>query len=212
VGGDYYDFWPIDDHRFGMLIADVAGKGTSAALYMAELKGLMLALSRLEESPRQLLIEVNRHLADHLDNRSFVTMTYAVIDLERQTLTAARAGHTPLIVVSGGQSEVIVPDGMVLGLRLPGASERFAEVLVEHARPLLPGDVIVLYTDGITEAMDRDGELFGDAALARVLAGEHHRDAAGIRERVVRDVRAFVGDAEPHDDMTMVVLKLGGEA
>jgi serine phosphatase RsbU (regulator of sigma subunit) len=70
----------------------------------------------------------------------------------------------------------------------------------------------VLYTDGITEAMDADGELFGDAALARVLAAEHHRDAAGIRERVVRDVRAFVGDAEPHDDMTMVVLKLGQEA
>jgi sigma-B regulation protein RsbU (phosphoserine phosphatase) len=139
-------------------------------------------------------------------------MTYAVIDLEHRTLTSARAGHTPLIVVSGGRSEVIVSDGMVLGLRLPGASERFADVLVEDTRPLLPGDVIVLYTDGITEAMDADGELFGDAALARVLAAEHHRDAAGIRERVVRDVRAFVGDAEPHDDMTMVVLKLGQEA
>jgi serine phosphatase RsbU (regulator of sigma subunit) len=212
VGGDYYDFFQLGPRRLAVLIADVSGKGTSAALYMAELKGLMLALSRAEESPRQLLIEVNRHLADHLDNRSFVTMTYAVIDLEQRTLTAARAGHTPLIVVTGGRSEVIVPDGMVLGLRLPGASERFADVLVEHARPLLPGDVIVLYTDGITEAMDADGELFGDAALARVLAGEHHRDAAGIRERVVRDVRAFVGDAEPHDDMTMVVLKLAGEA
>ncbi len=191
VGGDYYDFFQLGPRRLAVLIADVSGKGTSAALYMAELKGLMLALSRAEESPRQLLIQVNRHLADHLDNRSFVTMTYAVIDLEQRTLTSARAGHTPLIVVSGGRSEVIVPDGMVLGLRLPGASERFADVLVEHTRPLLPGDVIVLYTDGITEAMDADGELFGDAALARVLAAEHHRDAAGIRERVVRDVRAF---------------------
>ena len=212
VGGDYYDFFQLGPRRLAVLIADVSGKGTSAALYMAELKGLMLALSRAEESPRELLIQVNRHLADHLDNRSFVTMTYTVIDLEERTLTTARAGHTPLIVVSGGRSEVIVPDGMVLGLRLPGASERFADVLVEHTRPLLPGDVIVLYTDGITEAMDADGELFGDTALARVLAGEHHRDAAGIRERVVRDVRAFVGDAEPHDDMTMVILKLGGEA
>jgi serine phosphatase RsbU (regulator of sigma subunit) len=179
---------------------------------MAELKGLMLALSRAGHSPRRVLIDVNRLLADHLDNRSFITMTYAVIDLERRTLTAARAGHTPLIVVSGGRSEVITPDGMVLGLRLPGASERFEAVLAEHTRPLLPGDVIVLYTDGITEAMDPSGELFGDAALARVLAGQRDRDAAGIRERVVRDVRAFVGDAEPHDDMTMVVLKLDEEA
>lgn len=211
VGGDYYDFFPLGPRRLAVLMADVSGKGTSAALYMAELKGLMLALSRSHESPRQLLIEVNRHLADHLDNRSFVTMTYAVIDLERRVLTAARAGHTPLLVVSHGRSEVIVPDGMVLGLRLPGADERFGEILVEHTRPLLPGDVIVLYTDGITEAMDAAGELFGDAALARVVAGEHHRDAAGIRERVVRDVRGFAGDAEPHDDMTMVVLKLGAE-
>jgi len=96
-----------------------------------------------------------------------------------------------------------------LGLRLPGATERFAQVLEEHTRPLEPGDVIVLYTDGITEAMDESGELFSDEALARVVSSQHHLDAAGIRERVIRDVRAFVGNAEPHDDMTMIVLKVG---
>jgi serine phosphatase RsbU (regulator of sigma subunit) len=186
----------------------VSGKGTSAALYMAELKGLMLALTRKEESPRRLLIEANRLLSEHLDNRSFITMTYAIIDLETRTLTCARAGHTPLIVVSGGRSHVICPSGMVLGLRLPGAAERFAEVLEEHTRPLAAGDVIVLYTDGITEAMNADGDLFSDEALGRVVEGQDDQDAAGIRERVVREVRAFVGDAEPHDDMTMIVLKV----
>jgi sigma-B regulation protein RsbU (phosphoserine phosphatase) len=100
---------------------------------------------------------------------------------------------------------------MVLGLRLPGAGERFEQLLCEHTRPLHPGDVIVLYTDGITEAMDADGELFGDAALAKVLASQHHLDVAGIRERVLRDVKAFVGDAEPHDDMTMVVIKIADQ-
>lgn len=213
VGGDYYDFFEVGPQQLGVLIADVSGKGTSAALYMAELKGLMLALSHKEPSPRRLLIDVNRRLADHLDNRSFITMTYLVLDLGARTLRFARAGHTPLIVVSGGRSEVLVPEGMVLGLRLPGASERFEQMLTEYTQPVRPGDVIVLYTDGVTEAMDRDGELFGDAALARVLASHHGLDAAGIRERVVRDVKTFVGDAEPHDDMTMVVLKLadGGE-
>ena len=127
VGGDYYDFFELGPRQLGVLIADVSGKGTSAALYMAELKGLMLALSHDERSPRQLLIDVNRLLAEHLDNRSFITMTYAVIDLDARTLTCARAGHTPLIVVSGGESEVIVPAGMVLGLRLPGAGERFED-------------------------------------------------------------------------------------
>src|SRR5580765_8121864 len=191
------------------MVADVSGKGTSAALYMAELKGLMLSLTEKEESPRRLLIEANRMLANHLDNRSFITMTYAVIDLDARTLTCARAGHTPLIVVSGGASEVIIPGGMVLGLRLPGAAERFADVLEEHTRPIAAGDVIVLYTDGITEAMNETGDLFSDETLARVVVGQHNFDAAGIRERVVREVRAFVGDAEPHDDMTMIILKVG---
>lgn len=209
VGGDYYDFFELGPRQIGVLIADVSGKGTSAALYMAELKGLMLALSHQERSPRKLLIDVNRLLAAHLDNRSFITMTYAIIDLEAATLTLARAGHTPTIVVSGGASHLITPEGMVLGLRLPGAGERFEQMLREHTQPIATGDVIVLYTDGITEAMDGDGELFGDTALAHVLASQQHLDAAGIRERVLREVKAFVGDAEPHDDMTMVVIKIG---
>jgi sigma-B regulation protein RsbU (phosphoserine phosphatase) len=212
VGGDYYDFFELSPRRLGVMVADVSGKGTSAALYMAELKGLMLALSQKEESPRRLLIEANRLLADQLDNRSFITMTYAVIDLDTRTLTSARAGHTPMMVVSNGCSEVIAPSGMVLGLRLPGAAERFGQVLEEHTRSIHAGDVIVLYTDGITEAMNESGELFSDETLARVVAGQDDLDAAGIRERVVREVGMFVGNAEPHDDMTMVVMKIDGVA
>jgi sigma-B regulation protein RsbU (phosphoserine phosphatase) len=208
VSGDYYDFFELGPRQLGVLVADVSGKGTSAALYMAELKGLMLALSHTEPSPRQLLRIVNHLLSEHLDNRSFITAVYAVIDLDSMTVTYARAGHTPMIVASEGAAHVLVPDGMVLGLRLPGASERFDTILEEHRRPLVPGDLIVLYTDGITEAMNATGDLFGDEALTRILASASDRDAAAVRERVVRDVRAFVGDAEPHDDMTMVVIKI----
>jgi serine phosphatase RsbU (regulator of sigma subunit) len=212
VGGDYYDFFELGPRQLGVLIADVSGKGTSAALYMAELKGLMLALSHTERSPKALLKTVNHLLADHLDNRSFITAAYAVIDLDRMTITCARAGHTPLIFVSGGRCEVLVPDGMVLGLRLPGAGERFDTLLEEHTRPLLPGDLIALYTDGITEAMDERGELFGDEALCAILAGSGDADPAMIRERIVREVLAFVGTADPHDDMTMVLIKIDGRA
>jgi sigma-B regulation protein RsbU (phosphoserine phosphatase) len=208
VGGDYYDVFELGPRRLGVLIADVSGKGTSAALYMAELKGLLLALSHSAPSPRQLLIDVNRRLADHLDNRSFITMTYAVIDLDRGVLTSARAGHTPLIVVSGERAEIVASEGMVLGLRLPGAGERFEAVLEEDTRPLRPGDVVVLYTDGVTEAMNRAGDLFGDTALAEIVSSHRPLSAAGIRERVLREVKSFVGDAEPHDDMTMVIAKV----
>lgn len=208
VGGDYYDFFEVGPRQLGVLIADVSGKGTSAALYMAELKGLMLALSHSEASPGRLLRTVNHLLAEHLDNRSFITATYAVVDLDRMTMTCARAGHTPLIVVSGSHAELVVPEGMVLGLRLPGAAARFDALLEERTCPLRSGDLIVLYTDGITEAMDGAGELFGDGNLARVLSAAGDLAPAAVRERVVREVRAFVGDAEPHDDMTMVAIRI----
>ena len=97
VGGDYYDFFKLPGGLLGVLIADVSGKGTSAALYMAELKGLVLSLSQIYLSPRKLLTEVNRIISDNLDSRSFITMTYAVIDLKAGRMTYARAGHTPLI-------------------------------------------------------------------------------------------------------------------
>ncbi len=195
VGGDYYDFFDLGPRQLGVLIADVAGKGTSAALYMAELKGLMLSLSRTHRSPRRLLIEVNELLAGHLDNRSFITMTYAVIDLDAGTLTSARAGHTPLVVVNCGVSEVVMSSGMVVGLRIPGVHERFESLLEEHSRPICQGDVIIFYTDGVTEAMNVTGDLFGETALADVVTANDGLDAPDIRECILRDVKLFVGDA-----------------
>src|SRR5215203_3772421 len=97
VGGDYYDFFHLSGDQQTEPVADVAGKGTSAALYMAELKGLVLALSQSHSSPRSLLLEVNRIISENLDSRSFITMTYAVIDMQLGTMTYCRAGHTPLV-------------------------------------------------------------------------------------------------------------------
>jgi sigma-B regulation protein RsbU (phosphoserine phosphatase) len=211
VGGDYYDFFPLGPRRLGVLIADVSGKGTSAALYMAELKGLVLSLSQIYQSPRQLLIEVNRIISDNLDTRSFITMTYAVVDLDAGTMTFARAGHTPVIFVkdgAAGGAQSLVPNGLVVGLRIPGAQEKFTELLEERRIDLCRGDVIALYTDGITEAMDASSDLFGDARLTRLIAEHGHLDAADLRERILREVEAFVGHADQHDDMTMILIKV----
>ena len=212
VGGDYYDFFPLSPDRLGLLIADVSGKGTSAALYMAELKGLVLSLSQIYQSPRQLLLEVNRIISEHLDSRSFITMTYGMIDLAAGTLTYARAGHTPLIHVRGAPGadrvRILTPSGMVLGLRIPGAAEKFAELLEEDCISLETGDVIVLYTDGITEAMNSDADLFGDARLSEIVEEHGHLESGELRERILREIEAFVGAADQHDDMTMILLKV----
>jgi serine phosphatase RsbU (regulator of sigma subunit) len=213
VGGDYYDFLPLDDHRLGVLIADVSGKGTSAALYMAELKGLMLSLSEIHSSPRELLVSVNRIIAHHLDARSFITMTYAIIDMRARTMTYARAGHTPLIYVPspgpGGRSRVkiLAPDGLVLGLKIDNG-EMFERLLQEETIPLGAGDLYLFFTDGISEAMNQHDDCFGESRLGQLIESHAHLPSDELRERVLREISAFVGDAPQHDDMTMILLKI----
>jgi sigma-B regulation protein RsbU (phosphoserine phosphatase) len=213
VGGDYYDFLPLDDHRLGVLIADVSGKGTSAALYMAELKGLILSLSEIHSSPRELLVTANRIIAKHLDARSFITMTYAVIDLRARTMTYARAGHTPLIYVPGTTSggpahaHILAPDGLVLGLKID-SGEMFERLLQEESIPLRAGDLYLFFTDGISEAMNAQDDCFGENRLGQLVESHAHLPSDELRERVLREINAFVGDAPQHDDMTMILLKV----
>ena len=207
VGGDYYDFLPLENDRLGILIADVAGKGTSAALYMAELKGLVLSLSRHHVSPRQMLIEANRIISKHLDARSFITMTYAVVDLRARTMTCARAGHCPLIYVPGPDAasrtpQVLTPEGMVLGLQFD-LGDTFDRLLEEVTLPLGRGDLFVLYTDGISEAMNPQGDCFGDQRLVEL--AERHADltfgrSAGAHPRRGARLRRRCGAARRHDD------------
>jgi serine phosphatase RsbU (regulator of sigma subunit)/HAMP domain-containing protein len=214
VGGDYYDFFPLAEGRVGLLIADVSGKGTSAALYMAELKGLMLSLSRIHTSPRALLIEANEIIKYHLDSRSFITMTYAVIDLAAGTLTCARAGHTPFMRIGGSdrnggapRAEVLTPDGMVLGLNLD-RGERFARFLEELTLPLASQDLFFFFTDGVSEAMDAAGECFGEARLSTFLEAHADSTPEGIRDRLVQEVASFVHGQPQHDDITMVIVRI----
>ena len=214
VGGDYYDFIRLGERRLGVLVADVSGKGASAAFYMAELKGLVLSLARIHESPRQLLIEINRIAAGTLDARSFITMTYAVIDMDRRLLTFARAGHTPLMHLArdghASGARVLAPDGLVAGL--DGFERQFEELLEEDTLAIGAGDLMALFTDGITEAMNVDDEQFGEERLARLL--EQHRDAGldALGRQVLDSVGGFVGSAAQHDDMTIVLLRIDGGA
>jgi serine phosphatase RsbU (regulator of sigma subunit) len=240
VGGDYYDYLPLGEQRVGIIIADVAGKGTSAALYMAELKGLMLSLTQLHTSPRELLINANRVIAQHLDARSFITMTYAVVDLRARTMTYARAGHCPLIYLPGpggtahgagrssGQEQtdggghdgdggsalavaravqVQIPDGLVLGLKID-RGERFDSLLEEVTLPLGAGDVVLMFTDGVTDAMNAEGDPFGEERLAALVAEHGDLPFEELRERILREIRAFAGPTGLQDDLTFVLLKM----
>jgi sigma-B regulation protein RsbU (phosphoserine phosphatase) len=212
VGGDYYDFWAIDDHRYGMLIADVAGKGTSAALYMAELKGIVLSFSQSHVSPRRLLIDANRIISNHLDTRRFITMTYGVVDVRARTLTYARAGHCPLIrlpgpTASSQAAEVLAPDGLVLGLKLDDG-QTFERLLEEATLPIAPGDVFLLYTDGLTEAMNASGDFFGEDRLSALVQSHGSGPFHQLRDAILSSISTFVGAVEQQDDMTMLLLRV----
>jgi serine phosphatase RsbU (regulator of sigma subunit) len=210
VGGDYYDLLPLSATRMGVLVADVSGKGTSAALYMAELKGLVLSLSRIYDSPGRLLVEANRILCANMDSRSFITMTYAVIDTEARTMRYARAGHNPLIHLQSrtGSTHVLAPPGLGLGIDRHG---RFEEILEEASVPLHDGDVFLFFTDGISEAMNTRSELFGELRLRDLVLRTEALGSEEIKEAILEEIRVFVGDAAQHDDMTMVIVKVVAE-
>ena len=209
VGGDYYDLLPLSPTRLGVLVADVSGKGTSAALYMAELKGLVLSLSRIYDSPARLLSEANRILAATLDARSFITMTYAVVDTAAQTMRYARAGHNPMIHLEAGtgRTRVLTPPGLGLGI---DEGTRFDQILEEAEVPLRSGDLFLFFTDGLSEAMNGRAELFGERRLRDVIesAGNEGEEASVLKDRILAEIRRFVGDAAQNDDMTMVILKV----
>jgi serine phosphatase RsbU (regulator of sigma subunit) len=209
VGGDYYDCLPLGDGRLALLIADVSGKGTSAALYMAELKGLILSLSRVYSSPRSLLIEANEILAANLDSRSFITMAYAIIDMNERRMTYARAGHNPIFHIPangvGRKTRVLAPEGLGLALDRGGSFER---ILEEDSVALESGDFFLFFTDGISEAMNDRSELFGEDRLRILLEENADLQMEELREKLVDEVFSFAGGAVQHDDMTMVLVKV----
>jgi len=210
VGGDYYDLIPLGPNRLGVVIADVSGTGTRAAFIMAELKGLMLALSRIHESPRKVLVEANRVLHNALDSRTFITITYAVFDSAERRVTFARAGHSPLLhlIRRDGhwpRSEALAPPGLGLALD-PGPV--FDEILEERSERLHREETWLFFTDGVSEAMNGESDMFGEERLMRLLEEGAALPPADLQRTVEDAVLAFTG-AETHtDDLTMVLVRV----
>jgi len=206
IGGDYYDFFRLDKSRIGIVIADVTGKGTSAAFYMAVIKGLMVSLVHMHDSPEAVLREINRRLWDWMDRRIFITMGYAIFDTERGRCEFGRAGHTGLLVRRGdGSVDCFAPPGIGLGLE---AGRIFEKTIVRQDIPLASGDVLLLYTDGISETMNAASREFGEKRLMAVLKNSTDRDAKGIRQSIVRAVNRHRGRAAQHDDITLVTVRV----
>jgi serine phosphatase RsbU (regulator of sigma subunit)/type III secretory pathway component EscS len=208
VGGDLYEFLDMPQGRWVLCVGDVSGKGLPAALYMTLTSG-MLASARLhDETVAEMSLHLNRLLTAAGQRRTFVTMVLAALDPATATVTLARAGHNPpLLVRPEGPAVFLQPSGIGLGFT---AGPAFENNLVTTSFRLGPGDTLLLYSDGLVECMNPDRELYGEDRLKALAEQHRHLDPEPLRDAILESARDFRGAAEPHDDMTLLILKATG--
>ena len=201
VGGDFYDFVALKGGRLGIVIADVSDKGVSAALFMALARSLVRASVAARQRAVDALKRANRLIAEEAKFGMFVTLFYAVIDLEERTLTYVNAGHNPPLMWDGALSPIMLEGrGIALGV-LEDAD------LEEYTVPLKKGDVVVLYTDGVIEAINDQEEEFGTDRLAELVGARRNLPAPALVGEINRAVSEFTGPQPQFDDWTLLVLK-----
>jgi hypothetical protein len=207
VGGDYFDFILRNNRYMTVLIGDVSGKGVSAAFYMTMVKGIIKTLSKKTLEPATLLAEANEIFYENAPRDVFITIIYGVFDLEEKILTVASAGHNPLITWkhSTRQLDMVNPRGVALGLAY---GEQYNSIIREARIPFEERDLFVFYTDGVSEAMNTQEEIFGEERLKEVIKKHAHLSPQQLQEKIVEAVAQFSGKAPQHDDFTMVVVKV----
>jgi sigma-B regulation protein RsbU (phosphoserine phosphatase) len=210
VGGDFYDFCALAPNRLGIAVADVSGKGVPASLLMAICRTTLQQFAHQCESPARVLSQVNRAMAGNMRRGMFITLVCAIVDVEANTVTLARAGHElPLMLrrdPASGQpvGEFVPSEGMPVGLVDP---EMFDGVIADQTVPFVPGDTLVLYTDGVTEAANAEDQEYSGNRLCDTLRTLRGRTAAEINEGIFDGVRRFTGKDHQRDDLTLVTVR-----
>ena len=206
VGGDYYDFVNFKNDHLGFIIGDVSGKGTSAAFYMAEAKGVLQSLSKSHSNPKDLLINTNKILYDSMDKKTFITMTVASIDCDKRELSFSRAGHCPLLKYSAKKEscELLQPSGIGIGL---DKGDIFDDALEENKISLESGDIYIFYTDGLSEAMNDNEEEYGDQRLCELVESNAEKSVTELKEIIIDSILSFLNGRNLSDDLTLILLK-----
>jgi sigma-B regulation protein RsbU (phosphoserine phosphatase) len=204
VGGDFYDFFLIDQNRLGFVIGDVSGKGVPAAIFMAVSRTLIRATALEGLDPGQCLNYVNTALSADSDTAMFVTTFYGVLHTDTGKVEYAVGGHNPPFVLKkGGVEELAVTAGIVVGVL---SDARYETASLQ----LAPGEAIVLYTDGVTEALDASEVLFSEERLEELLGEVKDQPTEEIVRRVVGDVRRHAGGVPQSDDVTVLAIRYNG--
>ena len=206
VGGDYYDFIQLNKQKILAVVADVSGKGMSAALYMSKIQGMVHLAAHMYDTPREMLININRRIFEGLDRKSFITMILALFDLKKKEVRICRAGHNKALV--GDHKALKFLEGAGIGLGLE-RGKIFEDTIEEIRIALRSQRVFLFYTDGIPEAMNESNQQLGENVIVDILQKNQHRTVKEIQQSILNKVDKFRGTAEQHDDITMVVVKTG---
>lgn len=207
VGGDYFDLLTVNgsDSKLFVVIGDVSGKGLSASLYMTKLQTMVKFACTEGRSPKDILIEINRRIFTEIERNWFITMSVAYFDLDKNIVKFCRAGHMPLLTTNNGTVESYRTRGIGVGLE---KGTVFESSLVEEKIKLKSGQIYAFFTDGVTEAMNENNELFGEEKLITILKDKAGFRSSEIVNRIWDSIKTFRGEAEPNDDMTMVIIKV----
>lgn len=206
VGGDYYDFTVDGNGRFTVILGDVSGKGIPAALYAMKLQALFEVLGKSSTGPKRMLVEMNDVISERIERNYFITAVVGVLDLNRNQLVLARAGHNHPLHYSARSETTrwLKPDGVGIGM---GTGELFDGLLEETSLELARGDVLLFYTDGVSEAMNAANETFGYEKMERVLKKSAHLPASEIKQKLLQSIDQFRDGTPFADDATFVVTK-----
>jgi sigma-B regulation protein RsbU (phosphoserine phosphatase) len=204
VGGDYYDFIQLDSNKILAVVADVSGKGMSAALYMSKVQGMIQLAAHIYATPKEMLININRRIFDGMDHRSFITMILALFDMKKKEVRICRAGHNKALFNLSGKIRFLEGGGIGLGLE---RGPVFEDAIEEIRISIKSDSLFLFYTDGITEAMNEEKQQLGEEAIIDLLKVKRHLSAENIQHAILKKVEKFRGSAEQHDDVTMVVVK-----
>lgn len=206
VGGDYYDFVFPSENNIGIVIGDVSGKGTPAAIYMTLTKGFFKANAENKTSTKEVLTKLNKFLYETIDPGYFVTMTYTMLDYTTSEVHFTRGGHNELIHYKAAENKCVslAPTGLGLGL---ADEAKFESLTEEDSFKLEKNDIIVLYTDGLVEAMNSKNETFTDERLVEEILENNSLAAKDFVDKIISDVKRFSSDQDQHDDMTLIVIK-----
>ena len=206
VSGDYFDYIKVDDQRLGVAIADVSGKGVPASLIMAICRSVLRSQAAQNPSPADVLQKVNRQLYPDIKEDMFISMAYLILDHAHNGVILSRAGHdAPLLYKSSSQAVTpLKPPGMVLGIDSGNVFDRLTS---DVAVPLERDDCLVLYTDGVTEAIDTEGDEFGVERMIQSVRASAMNGAPAIVTRLIDDLRDFVGSQPQNDDITLIAIR-----